>query len=216
MLMPVPSDKDLGSLGPDGMELAQWSKSAKSALRQKLRALRQALPEASAAARSTRIVERLIRHPKILEAKGVALFWPMLERREIDLRPLDSHLRVRGVDLYYPFMDQSDHTTIATGFRLVASVEELAAREQRFAEPSPAARIAERGDINVVVVPALAATLDGHRLGYGAGFYDATLLDVCPPASSIVVVYDFQLMFELPVEPHDTACDDVVTDREDR
>jgi 5-formyltetrahydrofolate cyclo-ligase len=35
-----------------------------------------------------------------------------------------------------------------------------------------------------------------------------------PPATSIVVAFDFQLVVELPVEAHDVACDLVVTDRE--
>jgi 5-formyltetrahydrofolate cyclo-ligase len=61
-------------------------------------------------------------------------------------------------------------------------------------------------------VPALAATPDGHRLGYGKGFYDATLPDVCPPALAIAVVYSFQLLAELPVESHDHRCDLVATD----
>jgi len=61
-------------------------------------------------------------------------------------------------------------------------------------------------------VPALAVASSGHRLGYGSGFYDATLPDFCPPALSIVVAYDFQLLAELPVSAHDIACDIVVTD----
>jgi 5-formyltetrahydrofolate cyclo-ligase len=45
------------------------------------------------------------------------------------------------------------------------------------------------------------------------GFYDVTLPDVSPPAASIIVAYDFQLLGELPELEHDVACDYVVTDR---
>ena len=204
MLQPVPNDDDR----------ADWAKRAKAVLRQKQRALRQALPETAARARSARIVEGLLQHPKLSTAKSVALFWPMIERREIDLRPLDAELRVRGVALYYPFMTRTEGGDMLTGFRFAASVEELVVREQRFAEPPATASIAQRGDVDVVVVPALAATLDGQRLGYGSGFYDATLPDLCPPAFSIVVVHDFQLMLELPVESHDFGCGAVVSDRQ--
>jgi 5-formyltetrahydrofolate cyclo-ligase len=216
MMATVPDDRDRNRQESERDELAEWSKRAKRVLRQKLRALRQALPEKAAEARSARIVDHLLQEPRVSAAQAVALFWPMLERREIDLRPLDLQLRARGVDLYYPFMTRSDRGDITTGFRLVADVAELTVQGQRFAEPSPTARLAEPGDLDVVVVPALAATPLGHRLGYGSGFYDATLPQFCPPALSIVVVHDFQLMLELPREPHDRVCDEVVTDGQER
>jgi len=196
----------------DQDQLQQLTEGAKRALRQQLRGLRQALPEAAAAARSQRIVAQLSQHPRILAARRVALFWPILDRREIDLRPLDRLLRTRGATLYYPYMRTADAGDVETGFRVTASADDLVIFAQRFAQPPTSAKTAERADIDVVVVPALAATVEGHRLGYGSGFYDATLPDVCPPAYSIVVVHDFQLLLELPRELHDRACDEVVTD----
>jgi len=63
-----------------------------------------------------------------------------------------------------------------------------------------------------VLVPALALDSRGHRLGYGAGYYDRTLPRFCPPAVSIGVAYDFQLLVELPVTEGDVPCDWIVTD----
>lgn len=197
---------------PTPSERAAWAKSAKVALRSKLGALRQALPSSSVVTRSARIQERLSKHPRVRDARAVALFWPMVARGEIDLRPLDAQLRVAGVRLYYPSMRRLGDGSIETGFRLVENVEQLISRGKNFAEPPRDAPLAARGDLDVVIVPALAAAPTGHRLGYGAGFYDATLADVCPPATSIVVVYDFQLMLELPVESHDWQCNEVVSD----
>ena len=99
-----------------------------------------------------------------------------------------------------------------TGFRRVLSQEELLERGSGFAEPPETAPVAQRGEIDWVVVPALAVDGTGHRIGYGGGYYDATLPDVCPPARSLVVAYDFQLLAELPAEQHDKSCDVVVTD----
>ncbi|MGC4094255.1 MAG: 5-formyltetrahydrofolate cyclo-ligase [Polyangiaceae bacterium] len=53
---------------------------------------------------------------------------------------------------------------------------------------------------------------DGQRLGYGAGFYDVTLPDFVPPAQSLIVAYDFQLLSEIPSLPHDVPGQFVVTD----
>ncbi len=184
---------------------------AKSALRRRLGSLRRALPEAAAAARSSRIVDKLLQHDWLGAAQGIALYAAIAARREPDLTELHQRLAQRGVRLYYPFMD-SIATGYETGFRLWRPGDILKAGSFSFAEPDRSAPLAERGDVDVVVVPALGVTLDGHRLGTGSGFYDVTLPDLCPPAKSIVVAYDFQCLVELPTEPHDLPCDDVVTD----
>lgn len=57
-------------------------------------------------------------------------------------------------------------------------------------------------DVTVVVVPALAVDREGHRLGRGAGYYDRTLAAV-DPARVVAVVYDEEVLDEIPVEPHD-------------
>jgi 5-formyltetrahydrofolate cyclo-ligase len=54
----------------------------------------------------------------------------------------------------------------------------------------------------VLVVPALAVDLAGHRLGRGRGFYDRAL-DAGAGARSVAVVFDDELLDEVPVEPHD-------------
>lgn len=184
---------------------------AKAALRKRLGSLRRAMPAPAAAERSSRIVANLLEHPWVKSAAGVALYAAMLDRREPDLRLLHDALLEREIRLYYPFMDDSAKGCI-TGFRLCCADDVLTKRTHRFAEPHPSAPVARRGDIDVVVVPALGLTLEGHRLGTGSGFYDATLPDICPPSKSIVIGYDFQLLIELPTEPHDISCDAIVTD----
>src|SRR5690349_816903 len=98
------------------------------------------------------------------------------------------------------------------GFARVDDPTALAAREHEFLEPPADAPSANSGDIDLVVAPALAASADGHRLGFGAGFYDGVLPSFCPPAFSVVVVYDFELLPELPHTPGDVRCNVVVTD----
>jgi 5-formyltetrahydrofolate cyclo-ligase len=195
--------------------LVQLRKQAKASLRKRLNSLRRALPAQAVAQRSRLIVARLATHSFLQRARGVGLYAAMPERGEVDLSALHDLLVQRGLRLYYPFMDPTAEG-YTTGFRLCVPGSGLEKRGQRFAEPSPSAPIAVRGDIDVLVVPALGITLQGDRLGFGAGFYDATLPDLCPPAKSICVGYDFQLLVELPVEPHDFKCDEVITDAENR
>lgn len=195
----------------DQESVANLRRQAKIALRKQLGSVRRALPVSAAIERSSRIVTRLLSHPWLKAAHSVALYAAMLDRREPDLAELHRSLLERGVKLYYPFMDPIP-TGYSTGFRLWRCGDVLLTRAHSFAEPHPDAPSAQRGDVDVVVVPALGMTPDGHRLGTGSGFYDSTLPDLCPPAKSIVIGYDFQRLVELPTEPHDWRCDDVITD----
>jgi 5-formyltetrahydrofolate cyclo-ligase len=153
----------------------------------------------------------LLELPAFVGARSVGLFWPMEERAEVDVRALDQAAREGGKAVFYPYMDRVGDV-FRTGFRSVSHPEELAPRGAGFAEPRPEAPTAMRGDIDLIVVPALAVSAAGHRIGYGRGYYDVTLPDFCPPAVSVAVAFSFQLLLELPHTENDVRCEFVVTD----
>ena len=66
---------------------------------------------------------------------------------------------------------------------------------------------------DVVIVPGLAFTATGDRLGQGGGWYDRFLSEVRPDCVSIGVCFAEQLVDALPIESHDVVMDHVVTDR---
>ena len=65
---------------------------------------------------------------------------------------------------------------------------------------------------DVVIVPGLAFTPGGQRLGQGGGWYDRFLVGVHGDCEIVGVCFREQLVDELPTEPHDVAVDRVVTD----
>jgi len=195
---------------PESAELDLLKRRAKRQLRERARALRAALPAVARETRSRLLVERLLVLPELGHAAAVALFWPMLEKGEVDLRALHERLRSAGKLLYYPFMAGTGRSE--SGFARVDDSASLAPGGSGFLEPPPESPVARPGDLGVVVVPALSASADGHRLGYGLGFYDAILPRFCPPAVSVAVTYDFELLPELPSTANDVRCDVVSTD----
>jgi len=176
-----------------------------------MRALRAAHPVEALKIRSRALVARAAALEAFAKARSVALFFPMEDRKEVDLRELDAEARRQGKRVYYPFLEPRG-PALVSGLRLSRSLDELADRGQRFHEPPTDAPAAARGEVDLLFVPALAVAPSGHRLGYGAGFYDSLLPDVCPPGQAVAVAFDFQLLVELPTLPHDVACDWVLTD----
>lgn len=64
----------------------------------------------------------------------------------------------------------------------------------------------------MVVVPGLAFTADGRRLGQGGGHYDRFLTGVSPQCLLVGVAFAEQLVMDIPVESHDVVLDAVVSD----
>jgi 5-formyltetrahydrofolate cyclo-ligase len=64
------------------------------------------------------------------------------------------------------------------------------------------------------ILPGLAFDMQGGRLGYGAGVYDAILSQARKRAPKIALCYDWQVLEEpLPLEAHDIRLDWIVTER---
>lgn len=82
------------------------------------------------------------------------------------------------------------------------------------AEPGPAARSCDPSEIDLIVVPGVAFTFAGARMGRGKGYYDRYLAQPEFRALKVGVGYAHQIMESLPVEAHDVAMDRVCTEEE--
>ena len=69
------------------------------------------------------------------------------------------------------------------------------------AEPTRGVAAVSRADL--VIVPALAVDRRGIRLGRGGGSYDRALARVGPQVPTIALLYDAELLDEVPAAPHD-------------
>jgi 5-formyltetrahydrofolate cyclo-ligase len=78
-------------------------------------------------------------------------------------------------------------------------------------EPPPGAPEVALDEIECVLVPGVAFSEDGLRLGRGGGYYDATLKHM-PRARRVGLAFDAQVLPALPREPHDVPLDAVVTE----
>lgn len=77
------------------------------------------------------------------------------------------------------------------------------------------AETADRARPKLVLVPLLAADLRGHRLGYGAGYYDRTLeaLRADGSVTAVGICYDEQIVKSVPSGKHDQKLDWIVTEK---
>jgi 5-formyltetrahydrofolate cyclo-ligase len=68
-------------------------------------------------------------------------------------------------------------------------------------------------EIELWIIPGLAFTENGKRLGYGGGWYDRLLSQASHASTKVGVAYDFQIVQDLPTEPHDITLDKIICAR---
>jgi 5-formyltetrahydrofolate cyclo-ligase len=67
-------------------------------------------------------------------------------------------------------------------------------------------------EIDLLLVPGIAYTASGWRLGRGGGFYDRVLSDRSPSAVAVGVTVAARVLEEIPTEPHDVPVDWLATE----
>jgi 5-formyltetrahydrofolate cyclo-ligase len=141
-------------------------------------------------------------------AKGVFAVY-LASKEEIDLSPLVERLWAADCRVVVPAWRDDTYRLVA-----YSPKTELAAGPMGILEPAPGGEglisVAE-GDVSVWIVPGLAFSRSGARLGYGGGWYDRFLSKANPSSISFGVAYPFQIVADLPLEPHDIPLVDIVT-----
>ena len=178
---------------------------AKRELRSRMRQVRGVLPASAAAARSSAATERALALPELQGARVLVGFSAI--HKELDPAALLAAARAQGKRVGLP-------RVVGELLELheVSAPEELVEGTFGVLEPPASAPRIEPTEVDLVLVPALAFDARGHRIGYGRGFYDR-LLPQLTRAFRVGLAYDFQLLAELPDDPHDVPMQCVVTDK---
>jgi 5-formyltetrahydrofolate cyclo-ligase len=178
----------------------------KQALRARLVPRRAQLEPAARAAFALDAAARLAALPALGGARVVALYAPL--GAEIDPSSLVPVLLARGIRVVYPRVRERDRRLV---FAECAPAD-LVRGPLSALEPPATLAEADAAEIGALVIPAVAFSVDGFRLGRGGGFYDATLAAI-PGAARLGFAFDFQVVPEVPREAHDALMDAVVTER---
>lgn len=189
--------------GP-GPSKAEW--------RALFRALREGLDAQSYQKHSAAIVERTLALPEVRAARCVHAYWPLTHRREVDTRPLIRQLRARGTEIVLPVVAAPGPRDPPL-LRHVLLEDEAALRPNRWGIPEPTGMTCVSvTNLDVILVPALGAGRNGHRIGHGRGFYDAFLHEVHAP--TVCLTYARCLTEAVPAEAHDVPVSVIVTESE--
>ena len=139
----------------------------------------------------------------------VSGFMPL--KSEINPLPLMRTLADAGAKLALPVVAGKGRPLIMRAFTFG---ETLASGVWGIREPKPDAL---QVDPDILLVPLLAFDRRGHRIGYGAGYYDMTItaLRAKKPIVAVGIALAAQEIAAVPDTPRDARLDLVLTERED-
>ena len=180
----------------------------KAALRREALARRGALPPETHAAFSRRLAAEGLRLARLWRPGVVSAFHPL--RDEPDTLELMRALAGDGFATTLPVVVGRNSPLV---FRLWRPGDPTRPGAMSIAEPLDAAREA---DPDLLFVPLACFDRRGHRIGYGAGFYDRTLarLRAIKPIHAVGVAYGVCEVAAAPYEAHDESLDAIVTEQE--
>ena len=177
---------------------------SKAQLRRELKSRCGVLDPVERARQSALVRARVLDLAEWREARSVALFDPRGD--EPDIRPLFAEVLRTGRRAAFPGWDPDNESYC---FREVCGEGDFLVGRFGLREPSPDCPRIVPESLDLALVPGVAFTLVGARLGRGRGFYDRLLASFRGTACG--VCFDFQVLEKIPVAAHDVKMQRVLS-----
>ncbi|NLT09031.1 MAG: 5-formyltetrahydrofolate cyclo-ligase [Ruminococcus sp.] len=174
----------------------------KKALRKEFSALRKTLKTDE---KDSLIMAGLLSLDVLSEADTVLLYASF--GSEVNTWELAECLLHNGKTIAYPRCGENGQMS----FHIITSSTQLEEGKYGICEPDMSLPQSTVTGKTVCIVPGLAFTPEGGRLGYGGGFYDRFLAGH-PEVKRVALAYDGMIVSELPLMPHDLKVHTIVTE----
>ena len=176
----------------------------KAETRAKLKQIRSSLPAESRQSGSETIFNNLLSLEEVRNAETVFIY--ISYGNEVDTHDLLKYFLTRGKKLAVPKILPSK-TMIAVPF---SGWKDLAPGELGIL--TPVSDQAYGGNIDVVITPGLGFTRQGHRIGYGRGYYDKWFAQN-RHNSRIALAFEATVLDKIPSNENDIRMDMIITEQ---
>lgn len=179
---------------------------AKADLRRRMLALRAAMTPDERVRQNRAITQRVLAHKGFTQAQTVFCYCSCAD--EIDTYGILHAVLAAGKILCLP----RTHGKGIMEAYAVSDLDSLQRSKYGILEPSLYCPLADPLQIDLCVIPCLAADVHGYRLGYGGGYYDRYL--VRTKGVRMVLCAASRLTASVPCDAHDIPCDFIVTEEQ--
>jgi len=188
------------------------TQSDKPLIRKRILSDREQLSADLRAAHSATIVERLLQLPEYRDAATVLGYMNFGSEFASDL--FAARVLAEGRRLALPKVNR--HTNQLDLYWVEDLESQLAQGLWGIREPvvERCERLGTLNEVEFALLPGVAFTREGARLGYGGGFYDKLLARMAHRPALVAAAFSLQLVEQLPQEATDIKVERIVTERE--
>ena len=179
----------------------------KRIIRQKCRIIRDSFGEMHIKKISERACNLLMQTPEFLNADTILLYFPT--QNEISPLPIFDVAQKMGKKIALPVCNIENNTL---SFHIIDSLNEAIPSHFGICEPPKANEEPTLTERSLALVPALAFSRNGYRIGYGKGFYDKFLVNF--KGISAGFSYSELVFDEFEHENHDIPLKMLITESE--
>jgi len=189
----------------------QTAKQQKKIIRQVIRKKRQALSIGQQYRASQKLLNQLLTCPEFIKARNIGIY--LASDGEISLNSLlqSNHFRLKNKSFYVPIVQKNKSRQLH--FTKINKTTTLKRNRFGIFEPKQVNPI-KNWHLDLVLMPLVAFTTQGQRLGMGGGFYDTTFeknkIKIKQP-KLIGIAHSFQCVDFLPNEPWDLPIKKVIS-----
>lgn len=183
-------------------------KEEKKRLRKEILQRMNALSEEQYTTLSEKIADSLYKQQEWIAAQTIGITLSM--EREVNTYAIIEKAWEEGKAIVVPKCNRETRTMT---FRQITNFEQLETVYMNLREPDPSiTEEVSAEEIDLLLVPGVAFTRKGERVGYGGGYYDRYLVNY--KGKTLSLVFDFQIVSHIPVEPFDKTVQKIITEKE--
>lgn len=183
-------------------------------IRQLIRNKRQHLDQNTQRQHATLLAEKLKTHPKVADAKSIAIY--LSNDGELNTQDFIHDCWDRNIKTYLPVIHPfSNGHLLFLHFNRDTPMKE---NKYGIAEPKlNVQNVLPIAELDIIFTPLVAFDKTGARLGMGGGYYDRTLAswfaqnDASQKPYPIGLAHDFQQVAKVPTEPWDIPIPEIIT-----
>lgn len=177
----------------------------KAILRRRMRVIRRDIPLQKRHRHEARLCAQLLAWPLLAQAQRVAVYYPF--GHEANIWPWAQNAAAAGKAIYLP----GRHQKVEAGFFELRPDALPPIFSPGVFDMGPQARPAQQDELDLILLPGLAADFSGNRLGYGGGWYDTLLAKMGGDSPRGIVLFEEQMVETVPSEPWDIPIQFIIT-----
>ncbi|XP_035206319.1 5-formyltetrahydrofolate cyclo-ligase-like isoform X2 [Stegodyphus dumicola] len=198
------------------LRISMALRTAKKALRLQLKQKLKSMSDADKHRQSQLVTTKLFQNKRYLNSQRISVY--LSRDIEVDTRPILENIFSSGKECFIPRYDSKSTHMVMLKLKSLEEYEKMPLTTWNIKQPDAEDDDRENalltGGLDLIIVPGIGFTKEGHRIGNGKGYYDVYIKKcqeiLGTKVSTIALAFQEQIVPYIPTDEHDMMIDEVL------